>query len=73
MHSTSSVAFLPLILLPGEEKRGDKVKETSQRAFARHQWAFALFYLLDLEQDKTVNAPTSGSKYLSPDLTTVVL
>lgn len=56
-----------------KRKGGQEVKETSQKAYTRHQWVFALFCLLDLEQNKTVNAPSSGSKYLSPDLTRVVL
>lgn len=56
-----------------KKKGKKKVKWTPQRAVARHQWVFALFDLFDLEQNKTVNVPTSGSKYLSTDLTTVVL
>lgn len=45
----------------------------SLMAIAQHQWVFALLDLFDLEQNKTVNVPTSGSKYISTDLTTVVI
>lgn len=40
-----------------QKNKGMKVKWTPQRAVTRRQQVFALFYLFDLEQNKTTNVP----------------